>query len=258
MKRIVLVVPAWNLGLDVMRTFCDRNLPQFDDRTAILFVVENTFDAKSLERNAWVLNYPKDQQVFSIPKTVNFGIRTAVEGEPDSIIVKTDADIIFSKRSISKLRDEVKEQFGLVQLCSDVSQTDGIVSCNKPWTAMPKRKDGFGACLALHATDWKALNGYDERIIGWGGDDWEMFLRASKNVKMKVSSDFPVYHVAHKSRKGSPSFPVMSEENKLHVERCKANWKNDDWGTAADVQTVTKETNLGFNIISYSKWSEKF
>ena len=258
MRRVVIVVPAWKLGVSALRTFCDRNTKQLDEHSAILLVAEGGFDPKSLERPAWVLNYPKDQPVFSIPKTVNFGIRTACEGEPDSIIVKTDTDVIFSKRSLNKLREEVQPGSGLVQLCADVEQVNGMVSCNKPWEAMFKRQEGFGACLAMHAGDWNSLNGYDERIVGWGCDDWEMFLRASKKIKMKISSQCPVYHVAHEMRRGSAGFPMMSEENKHHVERCNADWKSDVWGTASDVQTTVKDTNASLNVISYSKWSEKF
>ena len=51
---------------------------------------------------------------------------------------------------------------------------------------------------------------------------------------------------------------MMSEENKRHVERCNADWKSDVWGTAADFKTVSKEENLSLNVVSYSKWSEKF
>lgn len=231
-----IVLACWKLcdQQTILSQFCTRNASAFignkielnivTDLSSILTTTKlNPRDYNLSSIN--IIEYPTDQQIFSIPKTINYGLKRS----NGNIFLKTDPDIIFSKDAIQMVVDNVVPGLGLIEICAD-----SILDNKFPeWNNCQKRMEGYGACFALHRNDWFKLCGYDERISGWGADDTEMAMRAGKELKLIVSRKFPVWHIAHNNRKGVVKhFPFKSNENLKLIKQNELNWHCDYWGEA--------------------------
>jgi len=69
------------------------------------------------------------------------------------------------------------------------------------WKKLPLRMSGTGSFNAMRTEDWIESGGWDERFIGWGGeDDFFKLQREHFGIKTIVSTDFPLMHVNHLPR----------------------------------------------------------
>jgi len=218
MDTIGIVACAWKIDDQRIADFISWNREVFEAEGVDLCIVSDR--SLDLEYGRTAV-YPVEQEIFSIPKTVNFGLRTFATG----IVAKTDIDIIWSRELIQRLHKAVVAgEKGYIGICVDIGGPDGANNYAK----RRKRRRGRGACLALHVDDWHAICGYDERIQGWGGDDEDCWKRACHKVEMLEEWTCPLYHIRHSQRKGSADFPILSSRN-LRIAR-KNNWSNPDWG----------------------------
>lgn len=181
-----------------------------------------TFDGQMQYKNRYlsVCNYPYEE-MFSIGRNINSLIRQLTTRD-SHIVMKTDPDIEFSHEAINHIRHKVKPGQGLVSICAN-----DTIEHSVPWSDMKKRRSGLGASFAMTKLDWFNLCGYDERIEGWGGDDDEMFKRASKNITMEVSEKHPIYHINHPCRQ-SGNFVKNSYTNMKYIRSC--DWNDPNWG----------------------------
>lgn len=213
-----IVACAWKIDDQRIADFVTWNRGVFQQEGVDLCLVSDR--QLDLEYGRTAI-YPGEQEVFSIPRTVNFGLRTFNGG----IIAKTDIDIIWSADLIHRVREVVDPgKVGYIGICADIGGPEDA----KNYAKLRKRRRGRGACLTLHYWDWQFICGYDERIQGWGGDDEDCWRRACHHVKMVEEWACPLYHIRHPQRKGSDDFPILSSRN-LRIAR-KNNWNNRDWG----------------------------
>ena len=229
-QEVNLVLSFYDLGVDPLMNFMIRNADVLDDADVHVYAVSEA--PVNIEHDRLtVIVYPKEQEVFSIPKTVNYGIKR-VRG--DGIIVKTDIDIEFSLALIEQIRSIVKPGYGVIGICANISQpimNEGSrVRC---WPKSNKRRKGRGACFAMAREDWYTLNGYNERIKGWGADDWDMMTRAFKAIKMKESVECPIYHIKHPNRKATKKFPERNKSNAMLSRKMR--WSYEEWGEAHEI-----------------------
>lgn len=215
---IGIVACAWKIGDQRVANFVSWNRGVFESENVDLCIVSDRELDLEYGRTAV---YPVEQEIFSIPKTINFGLRTFTEG----IVAKTDIDIIWSKELIQRLREViVAGETGYIGICANIGKPEGA----KNYEKLTKRLRGRGACFALHIDDWHAICGYDERIQGWGGDDEDCWRRARTHVKMVEEWKCPLYHMRHAIRAGRETFPILSKRNmKISGKR---NWSNQEWG----------------------------
>ena len=65
----------------------------------------------------------------------------------------------------------------------------------------PVRTAGRGSWVAMTTADWFSVGGYDERLVGWGGDDDILFERIARaGVELVASTAWPLVHVHHQAR----------------------------------------------------------
>lgn len=177
-----------------------------------------------------VIAYPEDLAILSLGKANNFAISNC----NTDIIMKTDPDIVFSDESLAYAKEIcLGKSKALVQLCSNVPPATDVHKSTFDWEKLPKRQEGFGASFAMHRELWKKLKGYDERIDGWGGDDFELGRRVDSCgfAKLEVSKKFPVFHINHADRRRSPHFPFKSFENLKKLRTFTTPWhelKNEE------------------------------
>jgi hypothetical protein len=206
--------------------FLDWNKDSFEHHNVrVTIMTDSIFDVAY--EWASVMMYPGKEKVLSVPKSINYGIKRT---SGDGIIIKTDSDIVFSKEVIQQVKKCVCPGHGLVALCSNIGGVPKDL--NSAWKGAKIRVKGRGACCALTKEDWFKLNGLDERMSGWGAEDYEMFMRGRKRLEsMRESQEFPLYHISHPVRKGNtPIYPVSNNSN-CRIGR-KLDWKSDNWGEA--------------------------
>jgi hypothetical protein len=218
---ISLVAAAWKIDDNRISQFIDWNREAFLQAGLELVLVSNR-DLQLPE--PWISSpvYPLPQEIFSIPRTINYGIRRTTA----DIIVKTDVDIVFSVEILRLIESYVEPARGMVGICANIRSADFAPKTD--WNRVSKRHRGRGACFAMHRDDWFKLRGYNERITGWGADDNDMWDRASRTISMVESREQPIYHVAHPERKNSPEFPNWGKKN-LKISR-KGCSNPENWG----------------------------
>lgn len=220
--QLSIVLAAWMIPESSIGNFLDWNRDAFISRNVeVVIVADHDYDLGKGER---VVVYPLEQPVFSIPKTVNYGIRRA----SGDIIIKTDPDIIFSGEVLDQATQLLSndDNMGMIGICANVRAPSKTTAVN--WRKLSKRRRGRGALFALRKDHWFELNGYNENIDGWGGDDEEMWRRASNLVTMSELCEYPLLHVNHPLRKDrSEFFPVKSSRN---LRIAKKGWQSEDWG----------------------------
>ena len=220
-----IVMAAYGLDYSAIQNFMDWNREVFEKNHVTVWVGYHE-KVETQDPMLNIIHYPFQEEVFSIGRTVNYVIRR-VRGCPEAgRIIKTDPDIMFSDEVLKHVSRNVKIGHGMICICSNVANVELVK--NTRWKAAVKRKGGKGACFAMTKRDWADLNGYDERIEGWGGDDEEMHRRAIRKVKINLNWLHPLYHINHPQRKNSGNFPVRSVENSGHM--IKNDWSSDNWG----------------------------
>jgi len=69
------------------------------------------------------------------------------------------------------------------------------------WVWRPARVGASGSWVAMHASDWMKVGGWDERLTGHGAEDDIMALRREQlGIRTIASRQFPLMHVNHPDR----------------------------------------------------------
>lgn len=221
--KLSFVVALWRLPESDLQLFAERNTEAFaPHQPEIVAVCDRAVAVPQIR----CLVYPLPQKVFSLAKTSNYGIRRAV-GE---IIVKTDPDIVFSPAVLAYILDIVRPKKSLVCYCALLRRAEWLKSAK--WKAVKPSVYGYGACFAMHRDDWKRFCGYDERLDGWGAEDWEIAQRVDRAGQLARSAAHPLYHVGHAFRKGTPVFPNNAAANTAASKARGHDWAHEDWGLA--------------------------
>jgi hypothetical protein len=230
-----MVVSGYRIPVPRIRDFLVWNRELFEKYDIrVLIVVDRPINNITQRfKFAKTLLYPTKQKMFSIGKTINYGLKRVPNN--DSIVIKTDIDIIFSESVIDHLRRSVVSGSGTICLCHHIADPRVIHQKSTKWNMHKKDSEGRGACFAMVQRDWEYLNGYDERIRGWGGDDTEMWMRAKKHMYVKTSKQHPLFHVKHPPRTVKGYFPHRSGEN-MEIAN-KGDWKSEHWGEAGIFDT---------------------
>ena len=112
----------------------------------------------------------------------------------DYILRKGDRRITIFTPGVSKRLHAIRSRF-LSALTSETSKTSVPMT---PWN----HPGIFGANLAFWREDAVKINGFDERYVGWGGDDLDFQIRLNRAGIgwRKIRCLGAVYHFSHPSR----------------------------------------------------------
>jgi len=227
-----IVMAAYGLPRNSIENFMNWNQVALQEMGVTVWVGYHEYFINNPFSNLRVIKYPKKEKIFSIGRTVNYVMRRIDCGEKE-IIIKTDPDIVFSKEVLNHISKNLTIGSGMVCICANIANPELVEFST--WSNMAKRRGGRGACFAMTKADWFKLNGYDERIEGWGGDDDEMFHRASKQVKITQDDEYPLFHVNHPERKNKFSnFPYNFYVNREIIKLL--DWSSPNWGQAGQVE----------------------
>jgi hypothetical protein len=227
---MTFVTAAFNISPNRILDFVKWNMGLFVEyKINVAIVTDRDIDGINCGQVETIV-YPVKQSFFSLPKTLNYGIRRV----SDDIIVKTDIDIVFSDKIILYLLETIKSGVGVSALYGRVRSFESISDVVNNWDVIKKHTNGNGACFALHKDDWYGLCGYNENLYGWGYDDTDMYSRARKRLKMIRTSSYPLYHIEHPRRSSNKDGAFFKSNNDLNRKIANAVvWNGDGWGIVA-------------------------
>lgn len=149
-----------------------------------------------------------------------------------AFVVTTDADIVFSPgcyREVTRLLAIQPDALYLIQ-CRDLSKRHCAESIDSLLAADPQSDGwwheldssstirprwGMGGFAAFSRTKFVELNGYDERMQIWGGEDNDLatrFRRSGYPLRWLSSETTRIYHIWHE--------PSQSKANETDEGRC--------------------------------------
>jgi len=223
-KKIGIVLVLYKIKESFLCNFMKLNSEIINNYIDQIFVITDK-NIKINNEKVKLLVYPIEMKQLNFSKLLNYGIKRC----NCDLIIKTDVDIVFSKEVIKSIIDTVVDGKGITYCCSNIN--DIRIIDNVSWESMKKRKGGYGACFAMTKVDWFRLKGYNENLIGLGGEDTDLFERASHLITIIKTSKYPLYHLKHESRitTGEGSFWEKRSVKNIKIARDNL-WDNNQWG----------------------------
>ena len=229
---ISIVACHYRLPEQRLRDFISWNDKLFTEYISQLVIVSDVV-RDNLPPYCKLVIYPTPLEVYSPSKVSNFGIRTAGSG----IICKTDIDCVFTKEALEE-----------VAACKPGK---GVYFCYRMAKTYEERDKGIvwgSTCgtMALHFSDWDKINGYDERLDGYGVEDGDGVVRVKKVATVPQSKN-RIWHISHTGdelwtqtnicmrrdlwNRKSGFCPDRHNLNS-QIRRGAEKWSNPNWGTA--------------------------
>lgn len=227
MARLDLVLTHYRMPGERLADWCRWNRDAILEFGAGVWVVSDT--DRRVPDWARVIRYPLELEVFSLARTSNYGIRSAIDAGAE-IVCKTDPDCILTPALLGAMAS-LPAGGGLCpvyRMADDA--TPEAVARSRAWEASK-------GTLALTASSWEALNGYDERQLGYGIEDGDLYGRARTLLGPShcVRGDHPIYHVAHSRAK-----------------QAAGNLRPDCWGRADGFNPRNHRSNMGVRKTAWS------
>jgi len=188
---IAVVIVSYRIAENRLADFFEWNDATFRADDVLVYVVtDREYDVPDY---AQCVIFPESKlpkengkPIFSLSKTKNRGLRTAVEDGAD-IVVCSDIDIWFPPYVWQRIRETpAGHAFIPVYLMA------------KTWEN--RRNDShqdFGATgtIIMRADHWRQIH-YDPRYFGYGAEDGKI-LADIKQAGLQIDRHLPVYHIAH-------------------------------------------------------------
>mgnify|MGYP001324756339 CR=1 FL=1 len=177
---------------------------------------------------------------------LNAGIRQGATGR---YMLTTDADIMFHPNTIETVVNSMEKigsegtVYGLVQ-CRDLPENMPKEDIQDwPWDKMEAECSlrppwGMGGCALFPRSFADEVQGYDERLEWWGGEDNDFALRAEKsglNIHWVEHPDARIYHLWHTKAlekwEEDPRFQEVWANNRELVKNTICTYRNlEKWG----------------------------
>jgi len=129
------------------------------------------------------------------------------------ILICTDIDMLIPPGLIEHVEDKLEKGTNLWVRCRNIDEADIEPRDWDKWLELPIRTSGMGSFNAMYAEDWIKSGGWDERLIGWGGEDDVFKLRREQaGIKTVICDSFPLMHVNHPPRQNKGTFRGGNQE----------------------------------------------
>lgn len=143
-------------------------------------------------------------EVWSRSRALNVGLSICTS----SLMVTTDADIIFAPRTLEATAEFLKANPRSLVLnqCSDLSEDFSLEQLNNlPWSdiyadAVLRPRWGMGGLCAFTRDTFETVRGFEERMTVWGAEDNDYVKRcrqAGRFLHWISGEDIGIYHVWH-------------------------------------------------------------
>lgn len=237
--NLAVVITHWGPAIPRRRLadHWDWNDASYRAHCAQAYVVADS--PREVPDYATVVLCREDLQPFSLSRTSNIGIRAALADGAD-VIVKADPDILWPSSTLG-LCACLGDGRGIAPVYRMAASRFAAETCA---ASCPAWSESHGT-LCLHADTWREINGYDERMSGYGVEDGDAALRARRHIKLDRSPI--VYHIAHSEGAGQCQGrgdhwgrdgvnPLHRRENMSLFNGSRSGrdpWTNEAWGLAS-------------------------
>ncbi len=212
------VVTACGIPQKVIDTFISAN--KFQDKGINLYMTSHIGD--NVVAPGVKVSEIEPQAVFNIGYSSNVSIREAIK--QCDIIIKTDIDCMLSDECLEQIK-ETEPLVGFSYRHWNINDLNDL-----PGAKLDSRTMGT---ISLSSLDWRWLMGYDERLSGYGYDDYHMLSRAKREyIKIETVSDPKVYHINHGDKHNRSTINPLLRSN--NIEASVGNWTklkaSESWG----------------------------
>ena len=144
-------------------------------------------------------------------------------------VVTTDADIVFSPETYAELSRRATDGVDVVtvvqcwDLPSDIQPAQIADMSTAMFNGVAKLRPrwGMGGCCFFSRAYWDQINGFDERMEVWGGEDTDFCERArstGRRIDWLEGPELRIYHIWHMpiltSKADDPEFQTIRERNR--------------------------------------------
>lgn len=216
--KIGCVVTSCGLTQLLVDRFVANN--KLVDKGIRLFIT--TFKGDNISATGATITEIDRMEVFNIGKAVNISLRKAIES--CELVIKTDIDCILSDDCISQVK-MTKANRGFAYRYWEVKDAESINE-----SSLNPRTMGT---LCLSAEEWSNLRGYDERLSGYGFDDYHMVQRARiGGCMVPIQMEPKVYHISHDEKHNRSTINPLNR--RANIEVSASEWTNTEaskkWG----------------------------
>ncbi len=148
----------------------------------------------------FVIEQQEDRRRFNRGQLLNFGYDLAVEEGYNNFIFH-DVDLLPSA--------ELKKYYTTIP-------TTHVIHIAAMWDRYGSNKDYFGGIVAFNKDMFKIINGYPNNFWGWGGEDDELYLRATKFFQITKVNEGEIEDLEHLKIKDKMNY---LNENNLKFDR---------------------------------------
>jgi len=195
-----------------------------DQRTKIVNWLHKYY--KALFPNAELCFGSSTSKFFSKSQAVNNAAKKATK---DFFII-LDADIIISPSTIKKSIHALKSYPWVIPYVylHDIDKVSTQILLNTPPSNFPseiqskkRHRTSYGGVNIMDRDTFYKVNGFDERFVGWGGEDDAFMASLCSMAGKPVRFDEVIYHLWHPRAEVGHN-PFYSQNLKLAQEYCEA------------------------------------
>ena len=170
-------------------------------------------------------SYVDEKGIWNLPRARNIGIRKS-NGE---FIICVDGDMILEKDVLTKIYQDFKKrkETVLYQIHRRDIMPDGEIKMHPILPGV----GSFPGCFQASAREnWFKVQGFDERMTGYGYEDGDLVIRMKRIGVSQywMPTDVKIYHQYHKESMGEETYVNMLKS--LFNFSYKANGQN--WGSS--------------------------
>lgn len=214
---------AWQTNKEFDLIIIDGGSSNFDEVKAM---------ARKYDSRTTVMQHVLGK-VFMKPLLNNMAIRTA----KTPYILTTDVDMLYAPKFVetvvSNLGENVmvesrsmywKQPMVDMIYSGEVDPEKDIDSCKR---GRIKKITTCGGAQCMHINSWNKLRGFDEAYVGWGSEDYDLLIRASKaGLKIKWIGDslgsIMLFHQPHYKELSVLTMELEEQEkNKVRLANIK-------------------------------------
>lgn len=187
--NLAVVAVHYRVPESRLREFFSWNDAAFRAAGARVIIVSDV-PRDGLPEYAETVVFPVPLKMFSISRTANFGIRRAID-QGAGVVLKTDIDCVLDTLHALVTAVDGEAAWSPYRMVADLEDR------GKVWNSAR-------GTVCLTAGDWQRLNGYDERMSGYGVDDGDLRSRA-RHAGIRWRRCEPLRHVSGTGEKFTTS-----------------------------------------------------
>lgn len=152
-------------------------------------------------------------------RTFNDGVRVA----RGAVVIAHDNDVLVPSRYAAEVAARARDGWAFVDLKRFIfyapeRPTRSLFECGQldPWMTSTVVQNLKGGSVAAAVDAYRAIGGYDEAFVGWGGEDLELWERARAFGRVYEFGYLPFVHLWHLPQPGKLQGNAAPAQQRYH------------------------------------------